>query len=91
MSKLRTDLHDYLIFCVNNGIDDPGKFSEAVLDAAKILERICTYIEKHGTISLSCGSEWMYQSDRGQIDALDLVSKILDDLEGYAEKENENE
>lgn len=88
MSKLRSDLHDYLISCVNNGIDDPGKFSEAVLDAAKIIEHICVFIEKHGTTSLSCGSEWMYQSDSGQVDALDLVGKILDDLESYAEEED---
>lgn len=89
MSKLRADLHDYLVSCVNEGIDDPGKFSEAVLDAAKIIERICAFVEKHGTISLSCGSEWMYQSDNGQVDALALVGKILDDLESYAEEDEE--
>ena len=89
MSKLRSDLHDYLIFCVDNGIDDPGKFSEAVLDAAKIIEHVCSFVEKHGTISLSCGSEWMYQSDNGRVDALDLVGNILDDLEDYAEEDDE--
>lgn len=89
MSKLRTDLHDYLVFCVNNGIDDPGKFSEAVLDAANVIALICAFVEKHGPISLSCGSEWMYQDDAGQVDALDLVGKILDNLEDYAEEEDE--
>lgn len=61
----------------------------AVLDAAKVIKRICNYIEKHGTISLACGAEWMYQDDDGQIDALELVAQILDDLEGYSESEDE--
>lgn len=88
-SKLRLELHDYLVECINNGIDDEGKFSMAVLDAAKIIKRVCDYIEKHGTISLACGAEWMYQDDDGQIDALELVAQILDDLEDYSEREDE--
>lgn len=89
MSKLKTELHDYLVTSINEGIEDDGKFSEAVLDAAKIIGHICTYVEKHGSLPLACGSEWLFQSDEAQVDALELVGNILDDLEDYAEEDED--
>lgn len=91
MSKLRTELHDYLVTSINEGVEDDGKFSEAVLDAAKIIEHICNFVEEHGALSLQCGSEWMFQSDEGQVGALELVGRILDDLEDYAEADEEDD
>lgn len=87
--RLRIELANYLKDCINNGIDDDGKFSNAVLDAVRIVEEICDYVEGHGTISLRCGSEWMSQDDNGQINALDTMGIILDNLEDYAEEDEE--
>lgn len=75
-----------------NGIEDDGETLDDVLFAFNLVfSRIDKYVNKHGNIALSCGSEWMYQSDRGQEDALDLVGNILDGLEDYAEIEEEKE
>lgn len=90
MSKLRSDLCNYLVTSINEGIEDDGKFSEAVLDAAKIISHICNYVEKHGSLPLACGSEWLFQSDEAQVDALELVGNILDDLEDYAEEDEDD-
>lgn len=84
--KLRIDLVNYLKDCIHNGIDDDGKFTYAVEDTIKVLEKICDYVEKSGDIALSCGSEWMYQDDDGQIDGLQCMGRILDCLEQYAEE-----
>lgn len=83
--RLKTEVYDVIINALENGIDDPGEFTEACFAAAGVMKRICGYIEKHGDIALSVGSEWMYQDDNAQVDALQLVADILDDLEGYAE------
>ena len=83
--RLRTEVYDVITNALENGIDDPSEFTEACFAAAGVMKRICDYIEKHGDIALSIGSEWMYQDDEAQVDALQLVADIIDDLEGYAE------
>ena len=88
--RLRRQLCNYLLNCLENGIDDDGEFDFQIRQAVQIIQKICDYIETHGNITLSCGSEWMYQDDDGQVDALSLVGKILDSLERYSEDE-ENE
>ncbi|MDD5022177.1 MAG: VCBS domain-containing protein [Endomicrobiaceae bacterium] len=91
-SKLRKELYNYVLSCIDSdGISDDAKFDAAIRDMLKVLDRICSYIEKHGTISLTCGGEWMYQDDDGQVDALELVSDILDSLSDYAERDDDTE
>lgn len=73
-----------------NGIEDDGETLDDVLFTFNLVfSRIEKYVNKHGNVALACGSEWMYQSDLGQVDALDLVGNILDGLEDYAEPEEE--
>lgn len=66
------------------------KNKRALDSAIKVFKLIDQYTSKHD-LALSCGGEWMYQSDRGQIDALALVSKILDRLSEYAEADEDDE
>ena len=47
------------------------------------------FVNKHGDIALSCAGEWLYQDDRGQEDALELVADILEVLSSLAEDEDE--
>lgn len=61
---------------------------EANVYTDAILTLIDKYVDKHGDIALSCGSEWMFQDDMGQVDAMNLVGDILDVLHGFAEDEN---
>lgn len=89
--RLKEEVYDVLIDAVNNGIEDDAKFDFAVRDSAKIIKLICDFCEKNGDIALQCGSEWMYQSDKGQEDGLELVGNILDKLESYAEPEELDE
>lgn len=43
----------------------------------KIMNLIEKYAEKH-ELAKECGSEYIFQSDRAQIDALELVGDIFD-------------
>lgn len=43
----------------------------------KIIDLIEGYAKKHNSAK-ECGSEYIYQSDEAQIDALDLVANIFD-------------
>lgn len=72
-----------------NGIDDDEALDTVLYEFVNVFTLINNYVKKHGNIALSCGGEWMYQSDRGQVDALQLVSNILDKLYSYAEPEDE--
>ena len=87
--KLEKDVVAVLKDGVENGIDDPGAFTYAVEAALTVLQPIVDFCKKHGNIALSCGSEWMYQSDSGQEGALETFGKILDSLEDYADQEDE--
>jgi hypothetical protein len=90
--RLRKELYNYILSCIDaDGIDNDAKFDAAIRDMLKTLDCICSYIEKHGAISLRCGGEWMFQDDEGQVDALDLVSDILDSLSDYAERDDDTE
>ena len=44
-----------------------------------IHDLLIEYAEKH-PLALECGSEYIFQSDRAQVDALELVGKIFDAL-----------
>lgn len=54
-----------------------------------VFESIRKYVNKHGEIAISCGSEWLFQSDKGQVDALELVGDILDKLSVFVVNEDE--
>lgn len=53
----------------------------------KIMELIDKFSEKH-KLAKVCGSEYIYQSDRAQVDALELVGDIFD---LYAEEYEDDE
>ena len=79
---------DVLLNVVREGL--PASFCVAdrmIREVSDIIKMIAEYVEKHGNIALLCGSEWLYQDDAGQVDAIELVSKILDRMSGYADKE----
>ncbi len=57
--------------------------------AEPILKLIDKFVDKHGNIALSCAGEWLYQDDRGQIDALELVANILEVLSPLADEDDE--
>lgn len=48
-------------------------------------------MDKHGDIALSYGSEWMFQDDEGQVDALELVGNILDVLQDFPDDEEDEQ
>lgn len=66
-----------------------SKAFEMLGELSDVMELIEGYVKKHGNIVLSCGSEWMFQDNDGQMDAIDLVGKILDRLKNYAEPEED--
>lgn len=83
-----TNLKDVIIrlnAVKHSSISKYNSAEQALLTATEVLELVDAFVEKHGDIALSCGSEWLYQSDRGQVDAIELVSKILDSLSEYAD------
>lgn len=85
--ELKENLYDVLIEFVETGeMSDPQKLTYAIEDAAKIVKHICDFVEENGELALACGGEWLYQSDEGQANALELVSWILDDLNEYADE-----
>ena len=57
--------------------------------AEPILKLIDKFVDKHGNIALSCTGEWLYQDDRGQVDALELVANILEVLSPLADADDE--
>lgn len=69
--------------------EEEMSLQSAVWEATRVLKHINKYVEKHGEIALSCAGEWLYQSDRGQVDGLDLVADLLEELSEYAESEGE--
>ena len=54
-----------------------------------IFTLIDKFVDKHGNIALSCAGEWLYQDDRGQVDALELVENILEVLSPLADEDDE--
>lgn len=88
MNRLRTEVHDILIDAVNNGITDDAALDYAIRTAAEVVEKVAAFVDKNGDIALNCGSEWLYQSDKGQETALALVGDVLDYLNVYASNED---
>lgn len=88
MNRLKAEVHDVLIDAVENGISNDGDFDFAVRTSAAVVKKITDFVDKNGDISLSCGSEWLYQSDEGQVNALALVGEILDSLSRFASNED---
>lgn len=83
--KLRKETVDVIMDTLENGIDDPGEFDAACRTAAEVMEKVCCFVEKHGSDILAFGAEWLYQTDKAQVDALELVADILEDLSEYCE------
>lgn len=72
---------EYLEIVLDNKIVTTQEEFNIVSQTNKeIFKLIQSYIEKHGDVAITCGSEWMYQDDNGQTDALKLVGNILDTL-----------
>ena len=57
--------------------------------AEPILKLIDKFVDKHGNIALSCAGEWLYQDDRGQVDALELVANMLEVLSPLVDEDDE--
>lgn len=51
------------------------------IDTENVLALIADYAEKH-PLAVECGGEYIYQNDKAQVDALELVSNIFDSFEG---------
>lgn len=86
-SILRRETVDIIFQELNKDIKDSCEFERAVRDCMDVMVLICDYVERHGNIALSVGSEWMYQDDKAQVDALQLVGRILDTLMVFSEEE----
>lgn len=83
------DFKTFMEFITKNKTANTQEEFDIVTRAAEdIFKYIEQYIRKHNT-ALSCGSEWMYQDDNGQVDALSLVGDILDRLNEFADNEDE--
>ena len=86
------DFETFMKFITKNKIATTQEEFEIVTktteDVFKLIEQ---YIKQHGNLALSCGSEWMYQDDDGQVDALELVGNILDRLSMFAMTNDEED
>lgn len=48
-------------------------------DAEEVLALLAEYMEKH-PLAVECGSEYIMQDDKAQVDALQLVCDIFDNM-----------
>ena len=48
-----------------------------IYDIEEIIVLIAEYVEKHPLVE-ECGSDYIYQNDKAQIDAIQLVADIFD-------------
>lgn len=48
-----------------------------IVSSSSLLQLISEYADKH-ELTTECGSEYVYQDDEAQIDALELVADIFD-------------
>lgn len=60
------------------------RFSDT--EQEKITKAILGYLKKH-ELALSCGAEYIYQSDSAQVDAVNLVCDIFESINGVNWKE----
>lgn len=49
------------------------------IDIENLMVLIAGYAEKH-PLAVKCGSEYIYQDDKAQEDALELVANIFDSI-----------
>jgi len=75
----------------NKIVDTQDEFDITTNVVEDIFKLINKYINKHGDLALLCGSEWLFQNDDGQVDALELVGNILDKMSILTEIEDEDE
>lgn len=89
MIWIQKDIIDPLQTCKEKayGKIDEWNFDSAIYKTIRIMKHINKYVEKHGETSLTLNSEWLYQDNKGQKDAVDLVASILEELAEYAEPE----
>lgn len=92
MSWIQKDIIEPLQSCKEKvyGRTDDWFFDSAIYKSIRIMKLIDKYIEKHGEASLSDASKWLYQDDKGQREAVDLVANILEELSEYADDEHED-
>lgn len=90
MKRNLNDVLDILHKMKQDGINEiTGEEFDFVVDVSiNVMKLIKRYVDDNGNIALSCGSEWMYQDDDGQINGLELCGKILDSLNELAEYED---
>ena len=50
------------------------------IDKENIVVLLTEYAEKH-PLAVKSGSEYIYQDDKAQVDAIDLVASIFDNIE----------
>ena len=50
-----------------------------IYDIEEIIVLIAEYVEKHPLVE-ECGSDYIYQNDKAQIDAIQLVADIFDNM-----------
>ena len=74
---------------VEDMTEEDMAIENAAWEASRILKHINKYAEKHGEIALLSAGEWLYQDDKGSVDAIDLVADLLEELSEYAEPEDE--
>ena len=48
-------------------------------DTEEVMLLLANYIEKH-PLAVDCGSEYIMESDKAQVDALELVCNIFDNM-----------
>ena len=76
MSDSLDDVIGFTYDCPNTIKND---IKDSLTSALKIIDMINNFTSKHD-LAVQCGSEWLYQSNEGQVDALELVGNILDYL-----------
>ena len=87
--SLRKQTLDVIIDALENGINGVEDLDKACRVVCCVMGLICDFVETHGNIALSVGSEWLWDDDRAQVDALHLVGNILDELSEYAKEEDQ--
>lgn len=50
-----------------------------MFDTEEVLVLLAGYIDKH-PLAIECGGEYIYEDDKAQADAIELVANIFDNL-----------
>lgn len=89
-TRLKKEVYDWLISIKDSNPFYPEPLHKALDHTAAVMKLIGKFAAEHPR-SLSCGADWLYQSDEGQVDALELVARILICLEDYADKSEDDD